>query len=818
MRDIRFALRAWAKKPLFAVVAVVTLGLGIGANTAVFSVINAVLLRPLPYEAPDRLTLLWTNFGPDLPQNWISGPEFVEMRELNTLFEDIAIAIPFTISITGDGEPEEVGAVGASANFFDVFRVQATQGRLLADGDDAPGADAIAVLSHGYWMRRYGGQSDVIGRTIRANGLPLTIVGVLPRDFAILHPDPQFPPQIDVWAPLAPIFGAMFGIDDYANFPRSNHGMRGFGRLKEGVTVAQAQADLDAVAARMKEKSPNYYDFEGWGITVLSMHDDLVEGVRTALFIVALAVGLVLVISCVNVANLMLAKAASREREIAVRTALGIGRSRLIKLLLSESLTLSLIGGAAGLLLAIGLVRVIQIYAPGDLPRAEAISIDPVVLLFTFGVSVMTGVLFGMAPAFFSLKRNLVESLNEGSRSATTGLKGRRFRTVLVTSEVTLALILLVFAGLALKSFNRLLESDPGYRSESLLTFRVSLPAGRYASPPRIDGFFQRLLPRIESLPGVASAGAISQLPLSGGAMSGTTRVEESRTVAPEQRQTEVDRRVVTSEYFRTMGVRLIQGRFFSIADHGEASRVAIVDEEFVRRFWPSEEPIGKRISIDRNDQGRVWREVVGVVSHSRHNNLSETGREQAYFPLAQFPFNSMYVAVQTATDPLGLVESIRNEVWALDRDLPLSDIETMQARVRSAVAQPRFTLLLLGGFASVALLLSAVGVYGVISYSVNQRSNEIGVRMAMGADSGSVRRLVLRQGLTWVLSGVVLGVVTSLILSRWVSNILYGIAATDPVTYLQVGGLLTVVGVLACYIPATRATRLNPVEALREE
>ncbi|MEE8587601.1 MAG: ABC transporter permease, partial [Acidobacteriota bacterium] len=632
IRDFRLALRALFKNPGFTLVAVLTLALGIGANTAVFSVIHTVLLRPLPYDQPEQLTLIWTNFGPDLPQNWISGPEFVEMREFNSTFEDIGVVVPFTVSVTGDGDPEQVGAAAASANFFNLLRVKPAAGRLFVAGDDEPGAGLVAVLGYGFWQRRYGGDPSVVGRKIQVNGLPFDVVGVLPPDFAILHPDAQFPPSVDIWAPVTSTFGAIFGVDDYSRMPRGNHGLRGFGRLKPGLTPQQAQADMTAVASRMQEKSPDYYDFEGWGITVLSLHDDLVEEYRPALLVLMTAVGLVLLIACVNVANLMLARAASRQREIALRRALGAGRGQLIGHVLTESVTLSAIGGLAGLVLAVLLVRAVGLFAPAGLPRGDEIAIDGRVLLFTLGVALFTGVLFGLAPVFYGLRENLVESLKEGARGSSMGLGGRRFRSGLVVAEVALALVLLVGAGLMIRTFSNLLQSDPGYRSENILTLRVALPQAKYSTPQQINGFFDRLLQQVNALPGVRSTGAISQLPLAGGAMSGTTRVENSQTVPQDQQAGEVDRRVVTPDYFKTMGIQVTLGRAFTPRDSADSLLVAMVDEQFLKRFWPGEEPIGKRISINSNQDGRVWREVVGVVAHSKHANLSRVGREQAYF------------------------------------------------------------------------------------------------------------------------------------------------------------------------------------------
>lgn len=816
-QDLRYAVRSLLKAPGFTLVAVLTLGLGIAANTAVFSVVNAVLLRPLPYDDPQRLTLIWTNFGIDLPQNWISGPEFEEMREFNTTFEEIAVVMPTTSTFVGGGEPEQVGAAGVSGDFFAVLRVEPQLGRLLTEEDDRGGAELTVVLSDGFWKRRFGGDPGVIGSTIDLDGQVFTVIGVLPPEFQILHPDAQFPKSVDAWVPLLPVFGAQFGLNAYSGAPRSSHGMRGFGRLKPGVTLAQAQADMDAVARAMREKSPDWYDFEGWGITVLSLHGDLVEDVKPALIVLLGAVGFVLLIACVNVANLLLVRAAGREREIAVRSALGAGRGRLSRQLLTESVTLGVVGGGFGLALSFLLVRAVTSFAPVNLPRGDEIGLDVGVLLFTLIVSLLTGLVFGLLPALHAGRPDLVGSLKEGGRSATTGLRGRGAHTALVVAEVALALVLLAGAGLMVRSFGRLLSSDPGYNPENVLTLNVPLPAG--TSGARVVSFWDQLLQRTAALPGVTSVGAISQLPLSGGAMSGTTRIERSETVPEDQRSWEVDRRVVSPDYFRAMGVPILRGRAFSEADDGAARLVAIVDELFVRHFWPTEDPIGQRIAIDRDAQGELrWREVVGVVAHSKHNDLATVGREQAYFPYKQRPFARMYLAVRTTVEPLALARAVRQEVWSLDSSQPVADVQTMEARVGSALAQPRFALLLLGSFAFLALLMAAVGIYGVISYTVSQRSHEIGIRMAMGADRGTVLSHVMRQGLAVVGVGLAIGVAAALALTRLLGGLLFEVSASDPLTYAGVILLLAAVAALACGLPALRAARLEPVEVLRRE
>jgi len=816
LQDLRYAVRSLAHRPGFVAVAVVTLGLGIGANSAVFSVVNAVLLRPLPYDDPERLTVLWTDFGPDLPQNWISGPEFVEMQEFATAFEGVAVASQATTSLIGTGQPEQIQAGLASGGLFRLLRAEPALGRLIGPDDDTPSASSVAVLDHGFWRRRFGGDPAVIGQTMTTSGNTYTVVGVLPEGFRVMHPDPQFPQVVDVWLPLVPVSGTT-----YAEMNRGNHGLRGFGRMQAGVTIEQARADMDRVASRITEIAPDNYPDAGLGIIVLPLHGDLVEEVRPALLILLGAVAFVLLIACVNVANLQLVRAAGREREIAVRAALGAGRGRILRQLATESGVLAAAGVAFGLLVAFGLVQALVALAPEGLPRRDAIGVDLAVLLFTLGIGLVTGLLFGLAPAFHTLKLSLVGSLKEGGRGGGMGVRGRRTRTGLVVAEMALALVLLVGAGLMIQSLRNLLNTDPGYRTEGLLTVRVALPSSRY-DDQAASAFWDRILERTRALPGVTSAGMISHLPLSRSYWSGTTTVDRSDAVETDPRfpfpNIEADRRMVSTGYFETMGVDVVSGRAFTESDADGAPLVAMVDEEFARRFWPDEPAVGRRIAVSFGDDGPVWRDVVGVVRHSRHYGLESVGREQVYMPYPQFTPNTAYLTVRTAGDPEALIPTVRGEVWALDPEQPISDVRTMRERVASAVAAPRFDLLLLGTFAAIALVLAAVGIYGVISYSVGQRTHEIGVRMALGASRDAVRTLVLKQGMFVALGGVAIGLVAALGLTRLLGTLLYGVSPTDPITYAVVAAILSGIAALACLVPAMRATRVEPVSVLREE
>jgi putative ABC transport system permease protein len=548
------------------------------------------------------------------------------------------------------------------------------------------------------------------------------------------------------------------------------------------------------------------------------MQADLVEEVRPALLVILGVVGFVLLIACVNVANLMLARAAARRREIALRQALGAGRRRLLRQLLTESVVLSALGGLCGLGLAFALLRVVVLLGPDRLPRADQIAIDSAVLLFTAAISIVTGVVFGLVPALNRGKVELSDALKEGARGTIGSIHGGPTRKTLVVAEVALALILLVGAGLMIKSFARLIDSDPGYRTENILTLAVPLSETTYREPHRVVAFYDSLLDQVRALPDVESAGLISQLPLSNTYSSGTTFIEHSDSLSEDQRAFEADRRSISPGYFRTMGVSLLQGRTFTAADHADAPLVAVVDETFVRRVWPSEDPIGQHVAISRNDNGFVWREVVGVVRHSKHYGLDRTGREQVYFPYPQNPQNQMFLAVRTATQPSSVTAAVRDIVHRIDPNQPIDDVATMTARVESALSGSRFNLVLLSAFAALALVLAAVGIYGVMAYSVSQRRHEIGVRMALGADASAVRGLVLRQGLVVVATALILGTAGAMALTRLMTSLLFGVTPTDPVTFVTMEALLLAVAVAACLVPSLRATRIDPVQELHTE
>ena len=823
LHDIRFSLRTLRKSPVFTLVAIATLGLGIGANTAVFSVVNEVLLRPLPYEDPEELFVVWTNFGRDLPQNWISGPEFLEIRDLNSTFEEFAIFTTTTWSMTGNGsEPAQVSGAAVSGSFFDVLGTQVRRGRLFDAADDDR-RNMVVVISDAFWQAQLGTREPVLGSSLTLDGDNFEIIGVLPPDFRVHHPNVSNPEGVGLYTPFQSAYQTR-----YDEMDRGSHFLLGFARGRDGVTVDQAQADMDAVAVRMQEISGSYnYNFEGWGLQVYSLHGDLVENVRGALVILLGAVAFVLLIACLNVANLQLTRAAERGREIALRTALGAGRARLIRQLLTEATVLAGAGALAGVGLSYWLIRALQMVVPAGLPRAGSIALDMTVLGFAAAATLLTVILFGILPGIIATRTNLAETLKDSGRTVSTGLAGTRLRTTLVVAEVAMALVLLVGAGLLIRSFNSLLNMDPGYRTESLLTLRVSLPRPKY-DIDTAPVFHRQLLDRVRQLPGVLDAGGISALPLSNSGGSGTTLAEHSASddvdTWNDYKNIEADHRYVTAGYFEAMDVELVSGRFFTDADSADALPVAIVDESFARRFWGEAEPLGQQVavnwSMDPEGHGIAsvrWREVIGVIRHARTWSLSADGREQFYAPVSQRPVYGMHLVIRTDGAPTAVAAAVNAAVWDIDPDQPVSDVSTMSDRVASAVATPRFNSLLLGSFAAVAVILAALGIYGVVSFSVGQRTAEIGVRMALGASQQRVRSMVLRQGMLAVVVGLGIGVVSALGLTRLMTSMLYNVTPTDPLTYVTVAATLAAVAVVACLIPAARATRVEPIAALRE-
>lgn len=815
-QDVRYAFRILARNPKFTALTVLTLAIGIGTTTAVFSVVSAVLVRPLPYEDPDELTVLSTNFGPDLPQNAVSGPEFAEMLEFSTLYDEIAAAVSESLAITGTGQPEYLQAAMVSGRFFELLGTQPAYGRVIQESDDVAG-NLVAVISDGLWHRQFGGDPAVLGSDILLDQMPTRVIGILPPGFEMHYPDGTIPPDVDVWMPLMPTMKLAFGSDDYTEMPRAFHLLSVLGRVRDGVTLAQARDDMERVAARIEERSPTFYDFEGWGIIVQSLHGDLVEKVRPALTLLLGAVAFVLLIACVNVASLLLARGATREREVALRSALGAGWWRVLRQLLTEGMTTAFLGAGIGLVLAVWLVKVLSIWIPAEVPRSDQIFIDATTMLFTLGVLVLTGILCGLAPAL-QIRKDPSAALKEGTRRVIGG----RIHSLFVLTEVAFAIVLLVGAGLTIRSFSGLLNTDPGYDARDVLTFRVNLPEANYDMNGQA-AFFDQLVERLNGLPGVVAAAATSNLPLGGYVMSGTTEVNETKRFDPDAAMVEANQTYVSADYFATLRIPLIEGRYFDESDVASGRRVAIVDEQFARRFWPDEDPIGKEVGFDPVDGDLEWWEIVGVVGSVRSRDLTSLGREEVYYLYDQSrrlqTFGAgMFVALRTESDPTDLAAVALSEVRQLDPDQPVENVATMAARVNTSLASHRFSMLLLSAFAAIALILATVGVYGVVSYSVSQRNREIGIRMALGAAASDVRSMIVRQNL-WIVSlGVVLGLMASVALSSVISNLLYDVEPTDPSTYTAVASIVLIMAAVACLVPAIRATRIDPNTVLHEE
>jgi putative ABC transport system permease protein len=815
--DVRHGLRVLRKSPMFTFVATLTLALGIGATGAIFSVVNAVLLRPLPFKDPDRLVRIWGKLENEgIPKNWISEPELIDLNNMTSSFEDIAAYQTGGANLTGNQDPVRVNAAFVNANLFSALGVNAKIGRTFSHEEDQPGRNKVVLLSHSIWQSRFASAPDIIDRTIGINGENYSVVGVMPAGF-------EFPEQEDLWAPLA--------IDWARPDNRGSHGLQVIARLKPGVTRESASLELSHIAAKLQETYPNNYPGDsGWGIYIVPILDELVGKLRPAMWVLLGAVGFVLLIACANIANLLLARAGSREREFAVRAALGAGRRRLVRQLLTESLLLSLIGSAAGLGMAWACVRFFVRFGPQDIPRLSEIGLDWRVVSVSVVASIITGLVFGLAPAIQSSKPDLHDALKEGGRGSTSGRHG--LRNVLVAAEVAIALVLLIGAGLMIRSFQQLLDVTLGFRTDRILTLRLSLPSTKYSEDAQVANFYRRLLERVRSLPGVESVGAVSQLPLSGSYSSGTTGVENSDS--DEQMKSfrgipyiEADRRSVSTDYFSTLGIALKKGRLFTEADNETAPPVAVVDESFEKRFWPNSSALGKRFVYRFNNGNDIkWGEIVGVVSHVRHYGidqakkygLGEEGREQFYQPSSQSPNPRMYLAMRTSIDPLSVTSAARQEILALDPDQPIYEVKSMEQLVSGSLTQRQLITVLFAVFSIIALLLASIGIYGVMSYSVAQRTQEMGIRMALGARRINVLGLVVRQGMTLAASGVVIGLAGAIGLTRLMSSLVYGVSTTDPTTFFIFSCVLAGVALVACFIPAMRATRVDPMIALRYE
>ena len=806
-QDLRFGVRMLLKHKGFTVVATLTLALGVGANTAIFSVVNTVLLRPLPFQEADRLMMLGAvDARKDGGLSSISYPNFVDWRAQSGSFERLAAFRVRSFALTGSDEPVRLNGVVASAELFTLLGVEPTLGRSFRTEEDNAGA-SVVIISHGLWRRRFNSDLQVIGRNITLDNRSHTIVGVAPAGFQF----PMAAEPADLWTTIA--YDATG--DDPMTAQRGLGYLRVIGRLKPEVNITRAQAEMDGIARRLERQYPD--DNAHWGPRLVPWLEQLVGGVRRPLLILFGAVGCLLLIACANVANLLLARATARRREIALRAALGASRGRIIRQLLTESALLALAGCVGGWLLALGCLETLLSLIPENIPRLQEIRLDGRVFGFTLLVSLLTGVIFGLAPALQCAKMELTETLKEGGRSG-EGARGARARSALMTAEVAIAFILMVGAGLLLNSFWRLLQVNPGFDPRQALTFRLSLPDSKY-SESRAVAFFEQLQARLQNLPGARSASVTFALPFSKSGIATELNIE-GRPVAPGDRPN-IDCQSVLPDYFRTMGIRLIKGRDFNARDDLNARPVAIINETLARRFFPNEDPIGKRIrpDITAGPGDPPMREIIGVVSDVRYRSLTADVPPEVYMPYPQFTISTgMWIALRTDVDPRGLIIAARTEVQALDKELPVFEVKTLDQYVRGAVAHPRFNALLLLLFAGVALLLTAVGLYGVISYSVTQRTHEIGVRRALGAQTHDVLKLVVKQGMKLTMIGVLLGLGGALTLTRLLQTLLFGVSATDPLTFAVIVLLLIAVALVACWVPARRAAKVDPMTALRFE
>ena len=798
LRDIRYGVRSLLKRPGFTAIALIALALGIGANTAIFSLVNAVLLRPLPFAEPDRLVWIWGNIRNGGNRASVSPLDFLDYRKQNTTFEEFAASfgVPLPLNLTGSGEPERLTAAGVTGNYFKALGAKPALGRTFQLENEKPGSDQVAVLSYGLWQKRFGGDAGIVNKTVTLDGKTCEVLGVMPQDFT-------FPQSAELWVPIN--FDVSPGMKQ-----RKAHFLRPIGKLKSGITIAQAQADTDTIARRLEEQYPDTNT--GWGLRLVSLREQLVGNTRPTLFILFGAVGFVLLIACANVANLLLVRAAGRQKEIALRTALGAGRFRIVRQMITESVLLALAGGALGTLLAVWGVELLVKLSAGSIPPTAQVRIDATVLGFTLLISVLTGVLFGLAPALRTMKLNLSESLKEGGRTGSEGAQRNRIRSVLVVLESAIAVVLLIGAGLLVRSLIQLQNVSPGFDAHNVLTMRLDLPEQKYSTPDKAGNFFEQLEIRIGSLPGVESVGLISELPLSGQPNDMPYTVEGRPPVSIDQAFDD-DFRRVNRQYFSALRIPLSRGRNFTEQEVRQSAKVVIISDLLARQVFPNEEPIGKRLIMA---MGNEPFEIIGIVGDIRHRTLESVPAAAMYLPTYGSPW--MNIVIRTKGDPTSLSAAVRKEVRTIDPDQPVAAVKTMEDWVDTAVAAPRYRTALLALFALVALLLASTGIYGVMSYSVSQRTHEIGVRMALGARQLDVLKLVVRQGMTLVVVGVGVGLVGAIALTRVMSTLLFGVTAKDPVTFVVVAALLTLVAFVACYLPARRATKVDPLVALRYE
>lgn len=801
LKDLRYGLRMLVRNPGFTVVSLIALALGIGANAAIFSVVNGVLLRPLPFKEPDRLMMIRETKVPQFPEFSVAPGNFLDWKKQNTVFERLVAFRGSSFNLIGTGDPERLRALNVTEGFFAMLGAQPQLGRDFLAEEDQPGHNNVAILSHGLWQRRFGSDPKILNQAITLSGQSYTVIGVMPATFRFQSPN------LDLWTPMA------FTADQAKQ--HGGHYVTAVGQLKPGVTVTQAGAEMSTIARRLAQQYPN--SNTGWDVKIVPLLEYSVNSIRPALLVLLVAVAFVLLIACANVANLLLARAAGRQKEMATRTALGAGRWRIVRQLLTESLLLSVVGGVLGLLLAKWGLDLLLTLAPPGLPRMSNVSVDGRALAFTAGITLLTGVVFGLVPALQASRPNLNETLKDAGRGSSEGGRRQLVRSTLVVLEVASALVLLVGAGLMIKSFWRLQQVDPGFNPGNALTVTVQLPPKKYKEDSQQVIFFQQLLEKVAALPGVQAVGASNVVPLSDNDFVLAFEIDGRPPLPPGASQS-TNYYSVSADYFKAMGIPLLKGRLITATDTNNSPHVAVINETMARKMFPDEQAIGKRITFGRKEKDTDWYEIVGIVGDVKHYGLDQPTTMQTYEPYTQQTFPDMTLVVRTAGDPTSLSAAIRGEVLNLDKEQPISSIKTLNQLFSTSIAQQQFSMLLLGIFAAVALVLAAVGIYGVLSYAVTQRTHEIGIRMALGAGRGHVLRLVVGKGMLLTVIGVAGGLVAAFGLTRLMASLLFGVTATDTATFASVASVLLVVALLACYIPARRATKVDPLVALRYE
>ena len=808
-QDIRYALRMLRKTPALTAAVTVSLAIGIGANSAVFSVVDALLLRPLAYPQPQRLAAIWLHSpGIGILRDWPSPGQYIDLKTENRSFDDMSISRLTSWTLTGLDQPRRIDGMRTSSSLLRMLGAQPLLGRVLMPEDDVPGKTPVAVLSYDAWRRLFSSDGAVVGKTIQLNGNPVQVAGVLRPEFRLnteVMPAEGPADNMDIFLPLP------LGADAVTMRGDENYNL--MVRLKRGVTVQQAQADVDAIANRIREKDKRDRTF---GMTVIGLQEQVAGDVTRALLVLMGSVALVLLSACANVANILLARSAGREKEIAIRTALGAGWQRMVRQLLAESVLLSLLGGTAGLVLALAALQAMRVLNPGNIPRLGEIGINAPVLAFTFGVALLTGVLFGLAPAWRAMKVDLNTTLKAGGRSGHGDggmrLTRHRLRGLLVVAELALSLMLLIGAGLLIRSFVQLQNVPPGFTTEHVLSVQVAATGVNYRKPAPVVQFYDQVENRISHLPGVISVGEVSALPLTNAVGWGGINVEGFHPAQGQELQ--VDLRTASSDYFRTMEIPLRRGRYFNQHDTADGQQVVIVDDRFARRFWPDEDPIGKHLWFDPKKPMTI----VGVVGTVKQYGLADEGKIVTYFPQSQDGGNQMFLVARTTGDPAALSAAVVHEIHAVDPSVAVYQVRTMQERLYASLARQRFATTMLGAFALFALILAAVGVYGVMSYMVSQGTHDIGVRVALGAGSGNIVGMVLRQGMELAALGIAAGLIGALLLTRAMASLLFGVSATDGLTFAAMGLGLGLIAALAAYVPAVRATKVDPLVALRQE